>query len=283
MNHPRRLSFSLLILLSTLLCYVFSLSRAEASDFRSRAHHKAFDESTQSDVVAEIEFGQTIAARLLGGISLNDNYNLTHYVSLVGKSLARNCGRPELEFHFGVLDMEKVNAYSTPGGYIFVSLGAIKLMKDESELAAVLAHEIAHITQKHIVNEFNIKGKDDSTVSGVTRIIGGSSDSARVAFFQAVDKAMELLLEKGFKHSDELESDQVATLLLAQTGYDPSALKRFLQREIQASEQNSALRSSTHPPTTERLDALNAVLESEGLNDIELARGAKRFQQYVAR
>lgn len=275
-------SLPFLLLLASLLSYLFSVTvYAAPSEYRLRAHQQAFTITTEDDVRSEIEFGQGIAARLLGKIPVYNNRQVSHYVSLVGKTLALQSGRPEISFHFAVLDLEKINAYSTPGGYIFITRGALRNMQDESELAAVLAHEIAHITQKHIVNEFKIRASDDSSRSSVTRLVGASSDSARLAFFQAIDKAMEVLLSRGFKHEDENESDSVATLLLAQTGYDPTALHRFLARAQQIEKQNKALKSNTHPTTNERLDALMSLILREELDSLGLPRGEKRFKQYV--
>lgn len=261
------------------LFFALSFSITFAQDFRLRNHQQAFQVSTDSDIRSEIEFGQNIAARILGTMPAYENPRLHRYVNLVGKSLALNSSRPEIEFHFAVLDIEKINAYSAPGGYIFITRGAIRQMQDEAELAAVIAHEIAHISEKHIVKEFKIKGDDDSNLTGFTRIIGGSGDSARVAFSQAVDKAMNVLLKTGFKHTDELESDTVATLLLAQTGYDPSALIRYLKRIKKVTKKHANKKTNTHPATDERLSAVENLLVSEGLKDIGLPRGQKRFMK----
>lgn len=274
-------TFSLTAVLFFILMFSIATTTLASQNYRLRSHQQAFNVTTDDDIRSEIEFGQNIAARILGGMPVYDNEQLTRYVNLVGKSLAANSSRPEIQFHFAVLDIEKINAYSAPGGYIFITRGAIRQMKDEAELAAVIAHEIAHITEKHIVNEFKIRGKDESTVSGVTRIVGGSGDSARVAFAQAVDKAMNVLLETGFKHKDELDSDTVATLLLTQTGYDPTALNRYLKRIKKYTETNANKKTTTHPATDERLNEIQALLKAEGLTNIGLPRGQKRFETYV--
>lgn len=280
--NARLLSFPFLLLLASLLSYVFSITLyAAPQDFRIRSHEQAYKITTEDDIRSEIEFGQNIAARILGTMPIYNNPRMTRYVNLVGRALAANAGRPEIAFHFAILDLENINAYSTPGGYVFITRGAIRQMRDEAELAAVISHEIAHITQKHIVNEFKIKAKDDSSISSVSRLVGGSSDSARVAFYQAVDKAMEMLLTVGFKHQDEMDADNVATLLMMQTGYDPHALYRFLERAQQASNENAALKSQTHPATTDRINEIKNIIKKEGLDDLHLPRGEKRFNKYV--
>ena len=275
---PKQRKVSLFAIIVTLILVA---GCAGDTSFRTRAHDQNRDIANIEDIKAEIEFGQNIAARILGRYPLVGDAKLNEYVNLVGTGLATHAGRPEIKFYFAVIDADELNAYSTPGGYVFITKGAIRAMRDESELAGVLAHEIAHITQKHIVNEFKIRGKDDSTVSGITRIVGQTGDSARLAFFQAVDKATEMLLETGFKHEDEHDSDQVATLLLAQTGYDPAALSRYLNRVRKLSKENANKESKTHPATNERLTALSNLIKAEGLDKTGMPQGKKRFSHYA--
>jgi predicted Zn-dependent protease len=121
----------------------------------------------------------------------------------VGLSLAVNSNRPELTYHFAVLNTSEINAYAAPGGYIFVTRGAIEKMQDESELAGVIAHEMGHVNGKHVVKELDIKATEGSAVSGLARLIGGGTESARIAFSKAVDKAMDTLFTTGYKREDE--------------------------------------------------------------------------------
>ncbi|MDH5379177.1 MAG: M48 family metalloprotease, partial [Gammaproteobacteria bacterium] len=251
---------------------------AEDEDFRKRSHHHASDLVTESDIQTEIKFGRDVAARILGKYPLSLDSDLTRYVNLVGKSIAQQAGRPELVFRFAVLEADFVNAYSAPGGYVFISKGAIKKMQDESELAAALAHEVAHITQRHIVKEFKIKGKDDSSTSGLTKLIGGSQDAARVAFNQAVDSAMKVLFERGYKHEDEINADQEAILLLAASSYDPTALQRYLERIHKSSKTSS---HKTHPPSTKRVNAVATLLREEGLDKVKYTTAKERFTTSV--
>lgn len=246
-------------------------------DFRRRAHHVAYAGTTEDDVAAEIQFGKSIAARVLGRLPLYESPKLTRYVNLVGKAVAMHSNRPELEFRFAIVDADMINAYSAPGGYIFITKGALLAMKDEAELAGVLAHEIAHVTERHIVREFNVHGADDSALSGFSRLIGGSQDSARVALTQAVDKAVGILFERGYKHEDELDSDRIATLLLATTGYDPTALQRYLDRLFRMAARTEAV-ATTHPPTSQRLQQLDELINAEGLASLRYPTAANRFK-----
>lgn len=250
------------------------------SDFRKRASASNLTiEDRIADVEAELEVGRDVAARVLGRYAMVKSDPLTRYINLVGRSVALHGARDEISFRFAVLDSETINAYAAPGGYVFVTRGALAAMRDESELAAVLAHEIAHVNQKHIVKELNIRGNEDSTGAGLSRLLGGASDPARVAFAQAIDKAMNLLFEAGLKKEDEFEADRVGTLLTAAAGYDPTALQRYLVRVRQIQGKRTAVLDATHPSFDARIAALDQLLRSEQLDRIEAPRLAQRFEQ----
>lgn len=270
-----------LIAFSLVLVTVQALSAAQ--DFRSRVNTDILSaKSLEADVKAEIEFGREVAALILGNYKLVDMEELTSYVNLVGQTVAQHSGRPEIEYYFAVLDSDEINAYTAPGGYVFVTRGALAIMQDEAELAAVLAHEIAHVTRKHIVKELNIRGSDNAGLAGsVAHLLGGASDPTRVAFVQALENAMDLLFTSGLKKEDEYESDQVGTMLLATTGYDPQALYRYLQRVKTAKEEQVSVLNNTHPSFSERLAALDRLIQEEEFGSLAGKIVEGRFRQYV--
>lgn len=276
----RLLQGSLWALLGASLLHGGMAAAAEPQSFRLRAHTAAAQLITSSDVEAEIRFGRDVAARVLGRFHLQSDGALTRYLNLIGAALAAHSSRGDLRFHFALLDSNGVNAYSAPGGYIFITRGALKLAQDEAELAAVLAHEIAHVSERHIVEALNIRASEADGTAGLGRLLSGSSDTARVAFAQAVDEAVAILFEKGYSQQDELESDQVATLLLAQSGYDPLALRRYLAR-AQAFDHNSAALNTTHPPSQQRLQTLDRLIADEHLQELTLVRNTTRFKRHV--
>lgn len=238
-------------------------------------------EGLTSDVEAEIEFGREVSARILGRYSLMNIEQQTRYVNLVGENLVRYANRPELEFHFAVVDTPDINAYSAPGGYIFVTRGSLVLMENEAELAAVLAHEIAHVTQKHIVKELNIYAAADSPEAGLAHLFGGMSDPARVSFMQASDQAVAMLFSKGLKKEDEFESDMLGMLLATSAGYEPKALYHYLQKVKQRKGEHTAVVNSTHPSFDERLQALTKLMDEESLTSLPGVSLQARFQQNI--
>lgn len=246
-----------------------------ASDWRNRA--SAEEVFSKGDVTAEISFGRAIAARILGTYPAYDNPALIKYINLLGATLALNTNRPELEFHLMILDTDELNAYAAPGGYIFITKGALKYIKDEAELAGVLAHEMAHITEKHVVKDLKIKGSDDT--SDLAQLIGGSSGAARAAFGQAVDIGLELIFKDNYKKEDELQADKTGVIISALSGYDPTGLARYLSRIKPIKEKTPPPENSTHPTFDTRVLLIDEEIAKDELNSKPLAKNNNRFTE----
>jgi predicted Zn-dependent protease len=245
----------------------------QTTDWRARISVADRDSYSENDTEEEIGFGREIAARLLAQYKMSTNAKLQKYVNLVGTTLARNCSRPELDFHFVVVDSSEINAYSTPGGYVLVTTAVLSKMENEAELAGVLAHEISHVTERHIVKELSLKGAEKSTVSSIAALLGGASKSAEIAFSQAVDKAVDMLLRDGYKKEDEMQADATAVMLCALSGYDPSGLVTFLEKigKIKTGV------GKTYPVYDVRLATLQRAMSDEGIAGMKLALNTERF------
>lgn len=245
-----------------------------AASWRDRASGEV--EVTSGDIAAEVAYGREIAARILGRYKAYENPALVKYVNLVGLALARNSNRPELEYHFAILDTNEVNAYAAPGGYIFITRGALLQMKDEAELAGVLAHEIGHVSEKHVVKELKIKGSDDSAVSGLAQLVGGSSESAKAAFSQAVDKGLDLIFKDGYKREDEMQADRDSVIVSAIAGYDAAALARYLDR-VRPIKEKVINPDDDHPTFANRIAQINEIISTEGLQAVAGTANPRRF------
>ena len=251
------------------------------ADWRKRISSDEGSVAT-SDIVEEIIFGRAVAARIIGRYGLYENPELMQYVNLVGQTLSRGTNRPELEFHFAVLNGDEMRTFGVPGGYVFVTQGALREMRDEAELAGVLAHELGHIAEKTAVRELKIRGIEDAAVSSLAQVIGGSTDPARIAFARAVDRAMDILLKNGYKRRDETKADEDAVVLCAMAGYDPSGLIRYIERThgIKGEEQTNML-DQTHPPYEDRIDWLKTAIARDGLDSGSYKTYQKRFAEYM--
>lgn len=253
---------------------------AFAGEARKRISASEDEFSDISDIEAEIVFGRELSARILGNYSLIDDEKITRYVNLVGKALALYAGRPELEFYFGVLDTEEVNAFAAPGGYVFITKGALINMDNEAQLAGVLGHEIAHIVEKHVVKELHIKGDEGSAAGGIAGLIGGATGTIRVALDQALDSATNILFKRGYKIADEIEADRVGIILASVAGYDPLALKEFLS-SVRSFEVEDQTYKGEHPVFEVRMREIDKTLNEHGLKNVKKAKVKDRFYENV--
>lgn len=259
-----------------ILATVWGCHSASATEQDWRARSSSAVEVTVSDISAEISFGREIAARIFGRYKASEDAELIKYVNLVGLALVRNTNRPELDFHFALLNTDEINAYAVPGGYIFITQGALKLMQDEAELAGVLAHEIGHVIEMHVVKELKVKGDDNSAATGLARLVGGSSESARAAFGQAVDKGFEMVFQDAYKREDELQSDRVSVTLNTLAGYDAGALARYLNR-IQPLKERVVSNDDSHPTIAFRIKQIKSLIAIDGVMPAQQSKFESRF------
>lgn len=271
-----------LFILLTVLCVlipVSSFAAGSGAQFRQRASIN--DEEVSSDIAEEVAFGREVAARVIARYGLDQDPKLMKYVNLVGRIIAQTTNRPEIEFHFAVLKTDDINAYAAPGGYVFITRGALFQMQDESELAGVIAHEMGHIVEKHVVKELKIKGSDESAGAGLAAMIGGSSQSARTAFSQAVDKALDMLFKEGYKREDEIQADKDAALFCALSGYEPTGLVKYFERLNAAKGKNTEVLDKTHPSFVDRIAWLKGTIVQEGVDTGSYKSYQERFADVV--
>ncbi len=212
---------------------------------------KATTEISEPD---EIAIGRDMAARLLGAAHLVADARLQRYVNRVGRWLASQTERPDLPWQFGVLDAPQLNAFAVPGGTIFVTRGLVQRMRSESELAGVLAHEIAHVLRKHHLKAIQKSARTGLAGDALTHALKNSRPEAR-------DKLIGFGTEmytRGLDKSDELEADRLGVVIAARAGYDSYGLPSVLQtlQAMNAQDSALALMFKTHPAPAERLSAL---------------------------
>lgn len=213
----------------------------------------------------EVQIGRIVSARILATYPLSENQKLQKYVTLVGNTVAAYSSRPALDWHFAVLETPVVNAFSAPGGYLFITTGALGQVTSEAELAAVIGHEIAHATEKHILKEIKranvLAAGVDLAQSEVGR--GGLSDDlAR----KIADLANDKLFKTGIGRREELDADRVGVQLAAAAGYRANAYLHFLESlSALAKSRNSAFAQlgATHPRPDDRIKAIRPLAGKE--------------------
>lgn len=186
---------------------------------------------------------------------------LQQYVNLVGNAVAANSKRATIPYQFAVLDSQVQNAFAVPGGVIFVSRALVSILSDEAELAAVLAHEVGHVSAKHALKST----QRAQFFQGVGTITAASARGDKgKKFASAIGDMQAVLFDKGLDKEMEFEADQAAMETTYRTGYDPSAMIRVLEK-LQKLEASSKDKKgswfSTHPPLSERINRLQQQLQ----------------------
>jgi predicted Zn-dependent protease len=206
----------------------------------------------------EIELGKATDADIRGQYGIYRDPALESYLDEVGRALVPHTHRPQLAYHFAIIDDPVINAFAAPGGYVYVTRGILALAGSEAELAAVLGHELGHISARHSVRQM-------SQIMLVQLGLGlGSAlskDFAKVAGIVGV--GAQLLFLK-FSRDDERQADALGVEYERSTGYNPAEMAVFfeaLQRMGDLSGQRPLPGFlSTHPLTKERIQNVRALL-----------------------
>lgn len=165
----------------------------------------------------EIELGEQYRQQVLQKFKIYPDDPLQDYVNFVGQRLAAVSERSHLNFTFTVLDDDAVNAFTLPGGHVYITRGILAHMGSEAELAAVLGHEIGHTTARHIVRQHS-GSTMLGTLGAIASVVTGSSAAAGAANYAGA------ALVQGYSRKHELEADALSARYLARVGYEPDAL-----------------------------------------------------------
>ncbi|MBI5695471.1 MAG: M48 family metalloprotease [Nitrospirae bacterium] len=212
---------------------------------------------TQETGAEELAVGRQIAGNLLGAAPLVRDDKLQRYVNLVGRWVADQGERPELQWHFGVLDTDDVNAFAVPGGYIFVTKGLYRLLDSEAQLAGVLAHEVGHVVRKH-----HYKAIQQSRVLDMgSRFLGQKVGQDNELAQKLIGSGAEIVA-RGLDKDAEYEADRMGVVLSARAGYDQYALPEVLQKMGHYAADNDSVKLlfKTHPHPDDRISHLDASM-----------------------
>jgi beta-barrel assembly-enhancing protease len=209
----------------------------------------------------EAQLGAGVSQRIRVRYGVVQNQAVHRYVTLVGTALARASSKPSLAWKFIVLDTDAVNAFAAPGGFVHITKGALANLKNESELAGVLGHEIIHVTEKHTVRAIQ---KDKALRMGAQETLAGNSKLMNTL----ADKAYDVL-EQGFGRGEELESDEKGIALANAVGYAPQGMNGFLNMLMERNKATAATSRNglfaSHPETKERVEKMTKQIASDKL------------------
>ena len=228
----------------------------------------------------EKEIGLEEHEKVLASMPLYKDEELLVYVREVGNRVAAASHRPDLEYIFNIVDSPEINAFALPGGYVYVNRGLLTFMNSEADLAAVLSHEIGHITARHAVQQQARGGlaKTAAVVGGfVTAVATGSGYVGNQISEVASIWAQAGL--SGFGREHELEADSLGAEYLANVGYDPKAMidvitvlknQEDFNRLISGSSAGYHGLFASHPRNDKRLQ--QAISQAATLSETEITR-----------
>lgn len=246
------------------------LSKAKSALDKGQKAKDTIDSLIFTDA-EELALGQQVSDKLRERYGVVQDKAVHKYVTLVGTVLAQASSKPALPWKFIVLDTEGVNAYAAPGGFIHITRGALSLLQNESELADILGHEIAHVTERHTINAIK-KGK----------MVELGAEMSRSQVLGAVaDKSYEILFEGMYNRGDELDADQKGIVLANKAGYDPAGLAAFLTRLMERNKDQAERNGlfASHPETKERIEKLTKQVASDKLTSV--AKVAGRYKASI--
>ncbi len=229
----------------------------------------------QSDFVLmseeqEVKTGREAAPEIIKEFGQYEGEELQNYVQRVGERLAANSHRANLVYRFTVLDSADVNAFALPGGYIYITRGLLAYLNSEAELAAVLAHEIGHVTARHSVRQQSAAGAANLGYTLGSILLPELRNQGAQQIFNVLGGA----LLSGYGREHELEADRLGAEYLARSGYDPQAMIKVIsvlknqesfERQL-AQEEGREARVyhglfATHPDNDTRLQQVVASAE----------------------
>ena len=209
----------------------------------------------------EISLGREAAAQIEKEEKLKfiDNSFLQSYVHEVFHKTVKTCRRPNLPYSIKIVDTKVVNAFSLPGGIVYLNRGLMDFTQSEAELAGVLAHEAGHVVARHGANAICRVNSADSLLSEASRLLLGDDTPAKLLEQLGGPIAFMALLK--YSREQELEADLLGFYNMQRAGWSPNGMVTFFKRlEEKAGAESLFTLTSTHPASSERLDQVTSEM-----------------------
>ncbi len=225
----------------------------------------------------ELQIGQQQDVEVRREMGAYDDPALQQYLSDIGLRLARESERPNLPWHFTIVDVPAINAFALPGGYIYVTRGILPFLDDEAELACVIGHEIGHVTARHAAQQYS-----KSMGAGLGVLLGSIFVPEARPFGRLAQTGLGALMLK-YGRDDELQADELGVRYAARGGWDPSAMSRMLTTlgRIDEESDDKGIPNwlSTHPPPENRIGHVEAAVQQA---QAAAGRGVSNQDAYLA-
>ena len=241
----------------------------------------------------EYYIGRSVAANILARYSVYDNLYAREYLNTICQTLVINSSQPEIfnGYFVQILDSEEINAFATSGGHILITKGMLKCAESEDALAAVIAHEIAHIQLAHGIQAIQASRTTGAWVTGIssaatiTASAMGEADYNELveSFSSGIDDLTQTLVNTGYSKTHEFEADAMALELMMNAGYCPYAMVDMLMLLEENSKGQHSGFVHTHPKPEDRLDEVENNLDNYEYHKINNMRTARFYnmQQYL--
>jgi len=214
----------------------------------------------------EYYLGRTVGAVVINKYKPYKNWRATQYVNLLGQTLAQASDLPVTfnGYHMLILDSQDINAFASPAGHIFMTRGMLNCCRNEGELAAVLAHEIGHVQNRHGIDAIK-----KSRVTEAFTIIGteatktfGEDEIAELAtvFEDSIKDISTTMINNGYSRSFEKEADKSAVTIMERVGYKPASLVAMLHIMASRLKPGGLDFAKTHPSPISRIDYLTRII-----------------------
>lgn len=276
------LSVSLTFIPQTVSGFDFDKFKSKLDKFKQKT--KSFNEQKKQldlatgnvSVKDEINIGRNVISGLLGAAPLVNNNTLQQYINKIGYWVALQSERPDLPWTFGVIDSPNVNAFASPGGYIVLTVGLYQMLENESQLAAILAHEISHVIDKHHLDAIRDTSQTEILGSLAVRV---TDDKYRKDMQKLVNSSVQIYA-RGLDKKYEFTADRRGAVLAARSGYDPYAMLDVLTTlsSIHAGDDSMTVFLNTHPPLNDRISTLEQLMDRH-LQNIKIAANNNRLQK----
>jgi beta-barrel assembly-enhancing protease len=215
-------------------------------------------------VADEVQLGKQMQQQVRNEVPVVADAAVAEYVRGIGRRLAAKAGGPRYPYSFTVANQREINAFALPGGPVWVHRGVIAAARNEAQLAAVMAHEIAHISRRHAADRMTKQLIANGLIGFMGALLGNDS-GARSAQVGARLLAGGYMLK--FSRDDERDADAAGATLMRRAGWDPREMAAFMR--LLAAEQGRAPSEvevflSSHPAPAERATRLRATVRASG-------------------
>ncbi len=227
----------------------------------------------------ELAIGEGMAKQVETSDTVLADSSWQNYVDGVGQKIASVCDRRDINYHFTVIQSDQVNAFATPGGYLFIYTGLLRNMDNEAELAAVMAHEVSHVVARH-----GIKRLQASLGVAMAYQLAFGKDAGQ-SLNAAISAGMGLIFA-GYSRDNEREADRYGIYYMEKAGYDPQAAVTMFEKLAALGSGTGGVYeqlTSDHPETAERIQ--NAKTEISGMGKLpsNLKLGEKKYREMTTR